>query len=184
MKNIFKIIIAIALILSIITPFLTSTAEAATNSPKSNYKVLIDGDSIALYKKPNGKKIATIKSGYEDNEGMYTPNELKVKKFLVKKKENWVQVTHKKPNGKIIKGYVKTKYINANFNAADYAIINSSNGLNLRKSPSIKSKIITAIPYGIRVDIKDVSKDFKWYKVRYVSNNESKQGFIKCSNTR
>lgn len=87
-------------------------------------------------------------------------------------------MTHKKTNGKTIKGYVKTKYINSNYNAADYAIINSSNGLNLRKSPSTKSKIITAIPYGTRVDFKDVSKDNKWYKVRYVSNNKPKQGFI------
>ena len=148
--------------------------SAASVSPKSDYYVYVDKESITLYDKPNGKKIGTYKGCFEKNQTNIC-NIFKAKKFV---KNNWVQLSVELHSGEKFTGYAQTKYIRANHVSFDYAIINNA-GLNLRTKPSTNSKVLVAIPYGTRVDInydKNSTKD--WYYVTYVTKSKTYKGYI------
>ncbi|WP_203363696.1 SH3 domain-containing protein [Bacillus sp. REN10] len=171
-------LIVLTLIISLFSLSSTDNVLAATNSPKSNYTVYITSANVNVYNKPNGKKVETIKrwAGNENDGGPGIPNTFVVKKFVA---NNWVQVAHKKANNKTVQGYVQTKYISPNYLSLDFAMIDSTNGLNLRAAPNTKSKVLKVIPYGTRVDIiDDDNTNYGWFKVKYVVNNKSVIGYI------
>lgn len=147
--------------------------QANANSPISNYVVFIKPDFINVYDKPNGNKIAEIERGFE-TEWEYVHNSLIVKKFFA---DNWVQITHKNEEGKLISGYVQVKDIKANINAFDYTIIAKTSGLELMKSPNSNSKVLAVVPYGTRVDVYSGNDD--WYEVVFKVNNKEIRGYIR-----
>lgn len=146
------------------------------NSPRGNYNVYVHGESIDLFDKPKGKKIVTLKSFGELNEG---PKELLlvVKQFV--KDNYWVKVNATAINGKKYTGYVRNKFISPNYNSWDHAFINHTSGLNLRAKPSTKAKKVVTIPYGTRVDITSNNDiESNWLNISYVVKGKKYEGFV------
>lgn len=190
-----KVILCIALMLGFSSVFVTESSAKLKDSPRSGYDSFVS--STTVYNKPNGKKIGKIKSGfsvdYPEGPG-YAPNRVKIIQFV---NEKWVKVKYASKAPEYQKnlvrnkvGYIKVKYLKANLNSADYAIVNAKT-LNLRSKATSNSKVIQKIPFGTQLEYyygkngdnnafkyADDSKKTGWVKVQYVKKGKKYVGYV------
>ncbi|MFJ7850796.1 SH3 domain-containing protein [Peribacillus sp. NPDC097206] len=168
MKNIFKIIIAFALILSIITPFLTSFAEAATKT----YSATVKADKLYVREKAStkSKKLGTLNKG-------------KKVTVYVKNNNGWSTIKYKYKN-KDRKAYVSAKYLKYPTTQAEYYEIAKVKGENLKKSTNT---FIASLDAGDFETIADKSyekleKDMtrvSTENIKKVKNKKKREGLMK-----
>lgn len=133
MKNLFKIVIAFALILSVITPFSTSTAEAATKT----YSATVKADKLNVREKAstNSKKLGTLNKG-------------KKVTVYVKNNNGWSTIKYKYKN-KNRKAYVSAKYLKFSSNVKKWAgeYTHGSSGSGMGAELTIKNLIKSSFDF-------------------------------------